>query len=116
MPKTPFPNGTSLKYQGAPVRPRRSLFSPSLHPPHSTRRFVTLTPALPPCEHGISGDNNVSICAARSDTLLTQSRYRYGPIFIGVVFNVLLYGIMITQTFLYFTTYKKCVALSYPLR
>ncbi|KAI0632408.1 hypothetical protein C8Q77DRAFT_1159036 [Trametes polyzona] len=31
----------------------------------------------------------------------------YGPIFIGVVFNILLYGIMITQTFLYFTVYKK---------
>ncbi len=32
---------------------------------------------------------------------------RYGPIFVGVVFNILLYGIMITQTFLYFTVYKK---------
>ncbi|OJT08158.1 hypothetical protein TRAPUB_954 [Trametes pubescens] len=31
----------------------------------------------------------------------------YGPIFVGVVFNILLYGIMITQTFLYFTVYKK---------
>ncbi|KAL4243310.1 DUF6534 domain-containing protein [Abortiporus biennis] len=31
----------------------------------------------------------------------------YGPIFIGVVFNILLYGIMITQTFLYFTVYKR---------
>ncbi|THG96863.1 hypothetical protein EW026_g5047 [Hermanssonia centrifuga] len=32
---------------------------------------------------------------------------RYGPIFIGVVFNILLYGIMITQTFLYFAVYKN---------
>ncbi|KAH9939817.1 hypothetical protein B0H21DRAFT_756071 [Amylocystis lapponica] len=31
----------------------------------------------------------------------------YGPIFIGLVFNILLYGIMITQTFLYFTVYKR---------
>ncbi|KAI0081648.1 hypothetical protein K474DRAFT_1681985 [Panus rudis PR-1116 ss-1] len=31
----------------------------------------------------------------------------YGPIFIGMVFNILLYGIMITQTFLYFNTYKN---------
>ncbi|KAI0726468.1 hypothetical protein C8Q72DRAFT_526455 [Fomitopsis betulina] len=31
----------------------------------------------------------------------------YGPIFVGVVFNIVLYGIMITQTFLYFSMYKK---------
>ncbi|CDO78282.1 hypothetical protein BN946_scf184674.g4 [Trametes cinnabarina] len=31
----------------------------------------------------------------------------YGPIFIGVVFNILLYGIMITQTYLYFQTCKR---------
>ncbi|OSD07500.1 hypothetical protein PYCCODRAFT_619779 [Trametes coccinea BRFM310] len=31
----------------------------------------------------------------------------YGPIFIGVIFNVLLYGIMITQTYLYFQMYKR---------
>ncbi|TFK80202.1 hypothetical protein K466DRAFT_605531 [Polyporus arcularius HHB13444] len=31
----------------------------------------------------------------------------YGPIFVGVVFNILLYGIMITQTYLYFNTYRK---------
>ncbi|KAI0926841.1 hypothetical protein AcW1_007756 [Taiwanofungus camphoratus] len=31
----------------------------------------------------------------------------YGPIFVGVVFNIVLYGIMITQTFLYFTVYKR---------
>ncbi|KAI0337919.1 hypothetical protein BDW22DRAFT_832759 [Trametopsis cervina] len=31
----------------------------------------------------------------------------YGPIFMGMVFNVLLYGIMITQTYLYFTVYKR---------
>ncbi|KAH9889978.1 hypothetical protein C8Q73DRAFT_146699 [Cubamyces lactineus] len=31
----------------------------------------------------------------------------YGPIFIGVMFNILLYGIMITQTYLYFQKYKR---------
>ncbi|KAI0771217.1 hypothetical protein BD413DRAFT_65351 [Trametes elegans] len=31
----------------------------------------------------------------------------YGPIFIGVVFNILLYGIMITQTYMYFQVYKR---------
>ncbi|KIM89112.1 hypothetical protein PILCRDRAFT_61424, partial [Piloderma croceum F 1598] len=30
-----------------------------------------------------------------------------GPMFIGTVFNVILYGIMITQVYLYFSTYKK---------
>lgn len=38
---------------------------------------------------------------------MSDSMHRYGPIFVGVVFNILLYGIMITQTFLYFTVYKK---------
>ncbi len=36
--------------------------------------------------------------------------FSYGPIFVGVVFNILLYGIMITQTYLYFNTYRKYVA------
>ncbi|KAH9933208.1 uncharacterized protein BXZ73DRAFT_101170 [Epithele typhae] len=31
----------------------------------------------------------------------------YGPIFIGVVLNILLYGIMITQTYIYFNTFKQ---------
>jgi len=31
----------------------------------------------------------------------------HGPMFIGFVFNVLLYGIMVTQVYLYFTTFKK---------
>ncbi|KAI0084805.1 hypothetical protein BDY19DRAFT_997371 [Irpex rosettiformis] len=31
----------------------------------------------------------------------------YGPIFIGVVLNIMLYGIMVTQMFLYFTVYKR---------
>ncbi|RDX53862.1 hypothetical protein OH76DRAFT_1342939 [Lentinus brumalis] len=32
---------------------------------------------------------------------------RYGPIFIGVVLNIALYGIMVTQTYLYFHVYKR---------
>ncbi|KDQ56991.1 hypothetical protein JAAARDRAFT_35590 [Jaapia argillacea MUCL 33604] len=31
----------------------------------------------------------------------------HGPAFIGIMFNVLLYGIMITQTFVYWNTYKN---------
>ncbi|KAI0769910.1 hypothetical protein C8Q74DRAFT_1369157 [Fomes fomentarius] len=31
----------------------------------------------------------------------------YGPIFIGVVFNIALYGIMVTQTYLYFNVYRR---------
>ncbi len=34
---------------------------------------------------------------------------RYGPIFIGVVLNIALYGIMVTQTYLYFHVYKRYV-------
>jgi hypothetical protein len=30
-----------------------------------------------------------------------------GPMFIGTVFNVVLYGIMMTQVYMYFNTYKK---------
>jgi len=30
-----------------------------------------------------------------------------GPMFIGTVFNIILYGIMITQVYLYFNSYKK---------
>lgn len=36
----------------------------------------------------------------------------YGPIFIGVVFNIVLYGIMITQTYLYYNVYKRYVTSS----
>ncbi|KDQ62488.1 hypothetical protein JAAARDRAFT_189808 [Jaapia argillacea MUCL 33604] len=31
----------------------------------------------------------------------------HGPAFIGIIFNILLYGIMITQTFVYFNAYKS---------
>ncbi|KAJ8080469.1 hypothetical protein PM082_017302 [Marasmius tenuissimus] len=31
----------------------------------------------------------------------------HGPMFIGLLVNVLLYGIMITQVYLYFSSYKK---------
>ncbi|KAK0194374.1 hypothetical protein F5146DRAFT_998774 [Armillaria mellea] len=32
---------------------------------------------------------------------------RHGPIFIGLMFNLLLYGIMVTQVYLYFAAYKQ---------
>lgn len=35
--------------------------------------------------------------------------YSMGPMLIGTVFNVLLYGIMITQVYLYFQSYSKSV-------
>ncbi|KAF9808957.1 hypothetical protein IEO21_07679 [Rhodonia placenta] len=40
----------------------------------------------------------------------------YGPIFVGCVLNIVLYGIMITQTFLYFTVYKKYVVVQQSSR
>ncbi|PCH39978.1 hypothetical protein WOLCODRAFT_150029 [Wolfiporia cocos MD-104 SS10] len=39
--------------------------------------------------------------------MLSPAAETYGPIFVGCVLNILLYGIMITQTFLYFTVYKR---------
>lgn len=38
-----------------------------------------------------------------------QHRNRLGPIYIGTILNVALYGIMITQVYLYFSNYKKYV-------
>jgi hypothetical protein len=34
---------------------------------------------------------------------------------IGLVFNILLYGTMLAQVYIYFTTYKKFVILRMPL-
>ncbi|KAI1794884.1 hypothetical protein LXA43DRAFT_91320 [Ganoderma leucocontextum] len=31
----------------------------------------------------------------------------YGPIFVGLVFNIMLYGMMVTQTYLYFNIYSR---------
>ncbi|KAM5546149.1 hypothetical protein V8D89_000275 [Ganoderma adspersum] len=38
--------------------------------------------------------------------MLTFVQLLYGPMFIGVVFNVVLYGVMFTQTYMYFNMYK----------
>ncbi|PIL35684.1 hypothetical protein GSI_02414 [Ganoderma sinense ZZ0214-1] len=38
--------------------------------------------------------------------MLTPVQLTYGPMFIGVMFNIMLYGVMITQTYLYFNMYK----------
>ena len=35
---------------------------------------------------------------------------RQGPMLIGFVFNVLLYGLMIAQVYIYYTTYKEFVS------
>lgn len=39
--------------------------------------------------------------------ILTPAEVAHGPMLIGFVFNVLLYGIMIAQVYLYYVTYKK---------
>ncbi|KAK0469178.1 uncharacterized protein EV420DRAFT_1492886 [Desarmillaria tabescens] len=39
--------------------------------------------------------------------MLGPAEVAHGPMFIGFMFNVLLYGIMITQVYLYFTAYKQ---------
>ena len=31
----------------------------------------------------------------------------YGPMFIGVMLNIMLYGVMFTQTYMYFNMYKE---------
>jgi hypothetical protein len=37
-------------------------------------------------------------------SVLTLSRF--GPVFMGMVFNVMLYGVMTTQVYLYYAKYK----------
>ncbi|KAL1746607.1 hypothetical protein HDZ31DRAFT_81091 [Schizophyllum fasciatum] len=39
--------------------------------------------------------------------MVNPAQLAHGPMLIGLVFNVLLYGIMITQLYLYVTTYKR---------
>ncbi|KAM5544561.1 hypothetical protein V8D89_001459 [Ganoderma adspersum] len=38
--------------------------------------------------------------------MATLAQEVYGPLFIGVMFNIMLYGVMFTQTYLYFNMYK----------
>ncbi|KIJ64623.1 hypothetical protein HYDPIDRAFT_28558 [Hydnomerulius pinastri MD-312] len=38
---------------------------------------------------------------------LNPAQVAHGPFLIGVIFNIVLYGIMMTQTYLYYTTYKS---------
>ncbi|KAJ7607355.1 hypothetical protein FB45DRAFT_948141 [Roridomyces roridus] len=40
-------------------------------------------------------------------TMTGPAEVAHGPMFLGLSMNILLYGIMITQTYLYFTTYKR---------
>ncbi|KII90546.1 hypothetical protein PLICRDRAFT_173946 [Plicaturopsis crispa FD-325 SS-3] len=39
--------------------------------------------------------------------MLGPAEVAHGPFFIGTVLNIVLYGVMVTQSFLYFTSYKK---------
>lgn len=39
--------------------------------------------------------------------LFSDRNTSHGPLFIGIIFSVFLYGITVTQSYLYYTTYKK---------
>lgn len=54
-----------------------------------------------------AAETYVTVQTFVTETSLILNDLRYGPIFVGVMFNIVLYGIMITQTFLYFTMYKR---------
>lgn len=65
-------------------------------------------PASAPC-HDLAGRAHVRLHAFPRSSRTHAAASSYGPIFVGVVFNIFLYGIMVTQTYLYFNTYKKYV-------
>lgn len=44
--------------------------------------------------------------SSRPRMLKGPAEIAHGPMLIGFIFNVLLYGIMITQVYIYFVTYK----------
>jgi len=46
-------------------------------------------------------------CSSRLAKLTLRASASHGPMFLGLTFNILLYGIMITQIYLYMTTYKR---------
>jgi hypothetical protein len=59
-----------------------------------------------------------SLCCLFPFALLTINvivNRSYGPMLIGLLFNILLYGTMLVQVYIYFTTYKKCVIRGMPL-
>ena len=92
--------------------------APPLRPPSEA---LALGPACNPCtthSHSCAGVAELSEClplrlrctwlAVRPESdSLNRWLASYGPIFIGVVFNIALYGIMITQTYLYFNVYRR---------
>ena len=108
----------------APVdRPLNQLLAPrhvpilSSAPPRSPALSLASCDTLDrveqrPRNHALSRRPDVSVPhpAVYRRTRSPAVAPRYGPIFVGVVFNILLYGIMITQTYLYFNTYKKYAA------
>lgn len=48
-----------------------------------------------------------SLASLQLTALVTWHVSSYGPIFVGLVFNILLYGMMVTQTYLYFNIYSR---------
>ena len=78
-------------------------------PPTPPRPAIPLSATSSPItNHGFSSRYNASLPTSLSlRVALIHKLLRYGPIFVGVVLNILLYGIMITQTYLYFNVYKK---------
>jgi hypothetical protein len=47
------------------------------------------------------------VFAAHQYGFVTTKGSSHGPMFLGTAFNVLLYGISITQTYLYLISFKK---------
>ncbi|KAI0089318.1 hypothetical protein BDY19DRAFT_137487 [Irpex rosettiformis] len=75
---------------------------PSLPPTLSLFFFITSLSGLSSTvgETGLSAP----LAIIKMTSLSTEV---WAPIFIGTIFNVMLYGIMILQTYLYFTVYKR---------
>lgn len=105
--------GCSMFLQAIIPRPSPFKSSPAQAPSISCLVFP-FDPALPPTpldDHGEGPSRDrvgdpfhcIYICWT------AISFYRHGPMFIGFSFNLILYGIMITQVYLYFNTFKKWV-------
>ena len=92
-----------------PCSPCPLLLPPSVHSsvaiPSSAPRSSFTNDGFP-CRYNVCRPH-----LPQTPDALTLLCLRYGPIFVGVIFNVLLYGIMITQTYLYFNVYKKYACL-----
>ena len=107
-----------------PLRPPVCPLAPRPAPPRPSRSSCELVPVRcvsiarsclsPRAYHLSTWRLRLCKCTSRLPLYRHSSRRcsyvsRYGPIFIGVVFNIALYGIMVTQTYLYFQMYKRYV-------